>query len=64
MPGINQNLLWYLILAVAGVAMVIGVIWVHRIWSDIKGEAVDRLTEPDDLLKPLSEALVAGQMSE
>jgi hypothetical protein len=62
--AIDQDLWWYLTLVGLTVAMCVGVVWVHRIWSDLKGDAVDRLTGPEDLLGPLSEAFAAGQMSE
>ena len=61
---IDPNLRWYLIFTMLTVALVVGMVMVHRVWRDVKGEAEDLTTDPEDLLAPLAEAFAAGQMSE
>jgi hypothetical protein len=61
---IDPNLRWYLIFTMLTVALVVGTVMVHRVWRDVKGEAEDLTTDPEDLLVPLAEAFAAGQMSE
>lgn len=61
---IDPNLKWYLTLALLTIALLVGVVLTHRVLRDVKGDAEESLTDPDDLLNPLSEAFASGQMSQ
>ena len=47
-----------------GVALIVALIIALRVYRDLKGEAEESLTEPDDLFESLIAAYAAGQMSQ
>jgi hypothetical protein len=61
--AIDPNLRWYLTLIVMTLALVVGTIWASRVWNDLKGEAEEPLTDPNELMSPLAQAFAAGQMT-
>lgn len=64
MAANGQNLMWFVALVAFTTALVVGSVWMLRVWNDVKGETVERSDDPDDILRPLAEAFSAGQMSE
>ena len=64
LAAIDPNLRWYLTLGLLSGALVVGVSWAHRVWSDVKGEDDESSNDPDELIAPLTEAFAAGQMSD
>jgi hypothetical protein len=60
----NATLKWYLGLAALTIALIVGMVWVYRVLSDLRGERGDTSDTPEGLLDPLSQAFESGQMSE
>ena len=63
LAAIDPNLKWYFTLFVLTLALVVGTVWASRVWNDLKGDAEERLTDPDELISPLAQAFAAGQMT-
>lgn len=63
LAALNPTVQWYLTLMVFSVALFLGVVLVHRVVRDLKGEGETSSVDPDDLLAPLAEAFADGQMS-
>jgi hypothetical protein len=59
----NATLKWYLGLAALTIALIVGMVWVYRVLSDLRGKGDDTSDTPEDLLNPLSQAFESGQMS-
>ncbi len=61
--ALSPTVQWYLTLTLLSAALLSGVIFAHRVISDLKGGTEGRSDDPDDLIAPLTEAFAAGQMS-
>jgi hypothetical protein len=60
----SATLKWYVGLAALTIALIVGMVWVYRVLSELRGEGDDTSDTPEGLLDPLSQAFESGQMSE
>ena len=64
MPNLVPKLVANLPLVLLTIAMVVGAVWIHRVWHEAHGEDDDAGDTPEDLLQQFREAHAAGEMDD
>ncbi len=62
-PALDPNLKWYGALILLIVAAAVLVPYALRVWRDVNEGVDEGSSDPDDVLRPLTEAFAAGEIS-